>query len=119
MLVRIIATLEYLPGSSLLKIRLIGGTTNDSRVHRIESDDAGAVKRLAIEELQSLLDKFGPPPLIVKVKRDTAGLLSAISYRCANAKCRAKLFESWGPVGGIRIVCRKCKTLGIPHRADG
>ena len=110
---RIVATIEYSPSDTLLKIGRAHGTKHHS-VQRIQSDDGGVAKRLAVRELQSLVDQFGAPPAIINVERDTAGLLPTISYRCANAQCRAKLFESWGAVQGVRIICRKCKTLGIP-----
>jgi hypothetical protein len=109
----IVATLEYAQSGTVLKISGGYGTGNH-RAERILSDNAGVTRRLAVREMQSLVDKFGAPPAIVNVERDTAGLLPTISYRCANPQCRAKLFESWGLAPGIRIVCRKCKKLNIP-----
>ena len=66
-----------------------------------------------VQKLKTLVDQFDPQTTTVKVVSDPCNLLPKTVYRCANPRCRAKLFESWGPAPGIRIVCRKCKTLGI------
>jgi hypothetical protein len=67
-----------------------------------------------VQRLKRLVDEFGPSSATITVVEDTLNVLPKITYRCANHRCRAKLFESWGSAEGIRIVCRKCKTLGIP-----
>jgi len=65
-------------------------------------------------ELQRLLDANASDISGVQVLSDPCSVLPKSSYRCANPACRAKLFESWGPAYGIRIVCRKCKRLCVP-----
>ncbi len=95
-------------------VRISGSALDRERVIEIGSADVATVKRLVASELQSMLDLLAPVSALIKVARDTGAILQNISYRCTNLECRGKLFEAWGPVHGIRIVCRKCKTLCIP-----
>lgn len=95
-------------------VRISGSVLEQERVIEIAAADTATVKRLVVSELQSMLDLLAPSSALIKVARDTGAILPKISYRCANPDCRGKLFEAWGPVHGIRIVCRKCKTLGTP-----
>jgi hypothetical protein len=86
------------------------GTTK-AKIHTCSLDTAIVFLSL---ELQRLLDANASEIAGVQVLSDPCSVLPKLSYRCANPACRAKLFESWGPAYGIRIVCRKCKHLGSP-----
>jgi len=96
-------------------VRISGSVLEQARVIEIVAADVATVKRLVVSELQSMLDLLAPSSALIKVVRDAGAILPKVSYRCANPLCRGKLFEAWGPVQGIRIVCRKCKTLDIPQ----
>lgn len=85
-------------------------------VERVASNALVLVKARLRDALCGVLDTYDPKQATITVTRDTHGLLPRVTYRCANPACGAKLFEAWAPVNGIRIVCRKCKQLGIPVR---
>ena len=84
----------------------------------IESGTQEPANVWLLQKLKTMVDQFDPNTATVKVISDPQNLLPKVTYRCQNPHCRAKLFESWGVAPGIRIVCRKCKTLGIPQRQE-
>ena len=102
------------PGRAVVKIS--GSALQQDRVIEMAGADGESVRRLVVSELQSMLDLLAPSSALIKVVRDGGAILPKLSYRCANPDCRGKLFEAWGPVHGVRIVCRKCKTLCTPVR---
>ena len=79
-------------------------------------DSLELLKMLLVDSVRDCLDRFNPLKSLVTVKEDTHDLVPKITYRCAHPQCRAKLFEAWGTVKGINIVCRKCKRLCVPVR---
>lgn len=81
---------------------------------RIDSTSQEPATAWLTLRLKQLVDE-GPSTSTIKVPVDSLNLLPKITYRCSS--CQAKLFESWGISPAIRIICRKCKTLGIP-KAD-
>lgn len=90
--------------------------SNERTSINADSDEPAA--SWLVHKLKALVDQFDPNTATVKVLSDPLNLLPKITYRCPNPRCHAKLFESWGPAPGIRIVCRKCKTLGIPQHSQ-
>ena len=110
---RLSACLEHHPNNILLLRFRSSGWIEDRKVE-VRSEIPAFARDLAVTVLQVLIDDLGQPPAVVKVIRDSGRLLPTVSYRCSNPECRAKLFESWGSVHGVRIICRKCKTLCTP-----
>lgn len=89
-----------------------------SETTTLDCESQGPAAAWMVQRLKQSVDEFAPHSSTIRVIADTSNLLPKIIYRCSNSRCRAKLFESWGPALGIRIVCRKCKTLGIPQRDE-
>lgn len=107
------ATLQ-LKGDSAYTISL-SKPVGQPEIMAVNSDSPAPATAWMVQRLKQILDEFALSTSTVKVVADTLNLLPKVTYRCPNPGCRAKLFESWGTAQGIRIVCRKCKTLGIPQ----
>lgn len=107
------ATLQ-LKGDNAYTISL-SKPVGQSEITTLNCDSSAPATAWMVQRLKQIVDEFAPSTSTVKVVTDTLNLLPKVTYRCPNPACRAKLFESWGAAQGIRIVCRKCKTLGIPQ----
>lgn len=83
-------------------------------VTSLDSDSQAPATALLEQKLKQLVDQFDPSIALVKITKDTLNVLPKVTYRCGNWRCQTKLFESWGFAPGIRILCKKCKTLRVP-----
>lgn len=90
-------------------------SAEDSETTSLDCNSPAPAISWMLQRLKQIVDEFAPHTSTVKVVADTLNLLPKVTYRCSNPSCRSKLFESWGLAQGIRIVCRKCKTLVIPQ----
>lgn len=98
---------------------LLSKSSGQSVITTLNCDSPDPATNWLVQQLKQIVDEFAASTSVIKVIKDTQNLLPKITYRCSNPSCKAKLFESWGTASGIRIICRKCKTLGIPQGEEG